>query len=191
MSRRAVLRSFNALLLFIVIQPAIGRSAPARASAETDAIHCLLRTQSSPESLQLEIVERSCFPTFEQVLTAASAPPTAVYDSLASPLTAPSSVGISTGIRPLITVLTDFTLAVHYDGSSFGGASLTVTGGNCAGGYINLPADWNNRISSTTLGCSVVKHYDSINITGTVETLTSSGNLTYMDNRSTSVQYTT
>ena len=52
-------------------------------------------------------------------------------------------------------------LGKHYDYFGYGGPSLTVVGkGSCAGGGITLTGGrWDNRISSTRNGCSVIEHY--------------------------------
>ncbi len=75
----------------------------------------------------------------------------------------------------------------HFDGLNYTGSYITVSGGVCGGGWLNLSWDWVDRISSTISPCSV-KHFDGYNLTGSVET-TGTANLSYMDNRTNSIQY--
>lgn len=81
-------------------------------------------------------------------------------------------------------------LGTHWDGANRSGASITVTGGECAGGYHNLSAAWSNRISSTWNGCPAVLFYDGYDKTGSHEN-TSAGsiNLGSMNNAANSIAY--
>jgi hypothetical protein len=80
-------------------------------------------------------------------------------------------------------------IATHYTGLNFTGSSLTITGGGCGGGWLNLPSSWVNTISSTSSICDV-DHYDFFYRGGTSQRVWSpGGNLTTMDNRANSVQY--
>lgn len=80
---------------------------------------------------------------------------------------------------------------VHYDGLNFTGSSLTVLGGACAGGWLNLSASWINRIESTASGCNRVKHHDGYNQTGSYQSTWGSGNLSTLRNRANSISYWT
>jgi len=80
------------------------------------------------------------------------------------------------------------TIAVHYTNANWTGSSFTVLGNGCTGGWLNLPSDWVNVISSTSSSCTV-SHYDFFYLGGTNEVLFGSGNLTYMNDRTNSVQY--
>jgi hypothetical protein len=80
-------------------------------------------------------------------------------------------------------------IATHYKGLNFSGSSLTITGGACGGGWLNLSSSWVNAISSTSSICDV-DHYDLFYLGGTSQRVWSpGGNLTTMDNRTNSVQY--
>jgi hypothetical protein len=80
-------------------------------------------------------------------------------------------------------------LAVHYKGFGWTGASLSILGGTCSGGWLNLPAGWVNAIASTQAGC-VTSHYSGPFRTGSVETTYSpGGNLTYLAFAADSVVY--
>jgi hypothetical protein len=85
-----------------------------------------------------------------------------------------------------------FTLATHYDGAGFSGASTSVVGSDCNGGWLNTSSTWDNRISSTKNGCPRVRHFDGDNLTGSSESTTGGGgNLGALNNRTNSIQYTT
>ena len=81
-------------------------------------------------------------------------------------------------------------IAVHYADINFGGAALSITGGVCNGGWLNLPAGWVNTVSSTWSVCSTT-HYDLYNLGGSSETLgPGGGNLSALHDRTNSVRYT-
>jgi hypothetical protein len=94
----------------------------------------------------------------------------------------------SEGARALVDAASTV-VATHYKGLNFTGSSLTITGGVCGGGWLNLSSSWVNAISSTSSICDV-DHYDLFYLSGTSQRLWSpGGNLTTMDNRTNSVQY--
>jgi len=85
-----------------------------------------------------------------------------------------------------------FTLATHYDASTLSGASTSVVGDDCDGGWLNTVPAWTNRISSTRNGCPRVRHYDGANLTGSSETTIGLGGaLGALNNRTNSIQYLT
>lgn len=87
---------------------------------------------------------------------------------------------------------TTFVLATHYSGANFTGSSTSVVGTDCAGGWLNTSTVWKNVISSTANGCNRVSHFDGTNLTGASEdTLGTGGNLSTLDNRTESIQYST
>jgi hypothetical protein len=80
-------------------------------------------------------------------------------------------------------------LAIHYRGYNWTGATLTIYGGACSGGWLNLPAGWVNAIASTRSWCAT-SHYSGPYLTGISETTYGpGGNLTYMAYGSASVVY--
>ena len=81
-------------------------------------------------------------------------------------------------------------LGVHYDGV-YSGASLTITGAGCTGGWVNLSSYWDNRVSSTINGiCTRVKHHDYSNKGGSFQSTWGwGGALSYMNNRANSISY--
>jgi hypothetical protein len=82
------------------------------------------------------------------------------------------------------------TLAIHYVDLNFGGGSLTIQGGSCNGGWLNLPAGWENTVSSTWSWCTST-HFDLYGLGGVSEALPpGGGNLTSLHDRTNSVRYT-
>jgi hypothetical protein len=81
------------------------------------------------------------------------------------------------------------TSAVHYTGPNGGGGSLVITNA-CGGAQINLPAAWDNVISSTWSACTVV-HYDTDGFGGASQATPPGGpfNLGSLDNRAESAIY--
>ena len=83
------------------------------------------------------------------------------------------------------------TIAVHYDGANFTGSSITISGSTCSGGWLNLSFAWRNRISSTQNFCPQIRHFDGLNLTGAWQaTFGTGGNLSTLNNKTESVQYT-
>lgn len=90
-------------------------------------------------------------------------------------------------------------IGVHYDGFNFTGASMTLVGKDCLGGGITLTGGrWDNRISSTSNGCSKIEHYDISQhyvFEGTVEagtleiTTGTGGNLSTLNNKVSGILY--
>ncbi len=84
----------------------------------------------------------------------------------------------------------DWPIGIHFDGPSLTGGSLTVIGADCTGGWLNLPAGWSNRISSTMHGCPRIRHFDGYWLISPAETtLSPGGNLLALNNRPSSIQY--
>jgi hypothetical protein len=86
-------------------------------------------------------------------------------------------------------LLTSSTLAIHYTGYNWTGSTLTILGGVCGGGWLNLPSGWVDAIASTRSVCNT-SHYSGYALTGTSETtFNPGGNLTYLAYGSASVRY--
>ena len=60
----------------------------------------------------------------------------------------------------------DFQIGLHCDGYNLAAPCTSVVGSGCTGGWLNVSAAWNNRISSTLSGCPQIKHFDGFNLTG-------------------------
>ena len=84
----------------------------------------------------------------------------------------------------------DITIATHFDYWNLGGGTFSVVGVTCAGGYLNLPSNWRNRVSSTLSSvCSQITHWDQPDKAGSLENTYPSGNLSTMNNKAESIQY--
>jgi hypothetical protein len=92
--------------------------------------------------------------------------------------------------RSGVTAAADWPIGIHFDGPGYSGSSFSVVGADCTGGWLNLPAVWVNRVSSTLHGCPRIRHYDGFNLTSSAETTFYPGaNLTTLNNRTNSIQY--
>jgi hypothetical protein len=152
-------RSLSIPLVVALAAPALALLADAGAAAPQEE-HCVITVTGESASGQLLASGMRC------------------YDTL--------SEARSSGARGLRTTY----IAHHYDGAGFTGSSLSIEGTTCSGGWLNLPTSWRNRISSTFQVCGSVRHYDSLNLSGSSQTTTGSGgNLTTLDNKAESVQY--
>lgn len=118
------------------------------------------------------MTDRQCFDTFADAMNAASEGSRSPDEEFSA-----SSSG-------------DHIIGIHYDGRGLTGSSFAVVGADCSGGYLNVSNSWNNRVSSTWNGCRAIRHFDGFNLIGTSETtFTPGGDLSYMDNRTSSIQY--
>ncbi len=90
------------------------------------------------------------------------------------------------------SLLSSFTLGIHFDGFNGSGSSITVAGASCTGGWWNTGSIWKNRISSSWNGCYRLKHHDKPNRVGITESTIGGGrvhNLTVLNNRAESISY--
>lgn len=196
-------RRTKALVLFTAVTAAASVStASAHATVAPAAEeHCVIETAlPKAGSDELQIVATSCFDRFDDVLEVLDAPQEIVDrvdqpDQLTSADMAALGPEATAGAAPETSeepkaLTSTFTIGVHYDATSAAGTSISVTGSNCSGGYINLSAAWNNRVGATKNGCPVIVHWDGFNIVGTNQQTTAPGGpLTFMDNRTSSIQY--
>ena len=142
---------------------------------------------------ELEVIDQRCFDQFSEVLDAVGAPAD-IRENVTSPDELSSSdmrrLAPTPGSERPPTYSASAIIGIHYDGFSASGSSFSVSGSNCAGGYLNVSTAWNNRISSTVNGCPTIRHVDGFNLVGTSESTTGGGgNLSYMNNRTSSIQY--
>ena len=165
-NERTVLGLAVASLLFSATL-SIGPASAAVPSTPTSAApHCLTRVTGKSASGELRLSTPACYSTLTAVLLKA--------------------VG-----GGLVALSGDFILGTHYDGANFTGASISVQGSDCYGGYINLTGWWANRVSSTANGCPEIYHYYWPDLAGTSEaTYGGGGNLSSLDNLSESISYT-
>ncbi|HEU4523936.1 MAG TPA: peptidase inhibitor family I36 protein [Gemmatimonadales bacterium] len=146
------------------------------ASADTGDQHCVVHVIDKDETGQLIVSDPECYDTFTEAMTSEDV----------------DAWGADAETQVLGVVAATFTIGTHYDGANFTGASMSVVGSDCAGGWLNVSADWNNRISSTRNGCPRIRHYSGANLTGiTQDTVTPGGNLTTLNNLTSSIRYLT
>jgi hypothetical protein len=144
----------------------IGPASAAPPSTPTSAApHCLTHVTGKSASGELQLSTPKCYATFTAVLLNAAA-------------------------GGVVALSGDFIIGTHYDGAGYTGASISVQGSDCYGGYINLTGWWANRVSSTQGGCPEVQHYYWPNLGGSYESTYGSGNLTSLNNLSESISYT-
>lgn len=133
---------------------------PARPAEE----HCVVRVTGRDSAGQLQAGDPVCAPTQADAL-------------------ARSRQGVQAAAA-------DWPIGIHYEGASYTGATLTVVGADCTGGWLNMPAGWSNRISSTKHGCPRIRHFDGYYLIGPEQTTLSPGsNLLSLNNRTSSIQY--
>ena len=149
---------------------------PAGASSSPPRNQCVVHVVGQRASGELVLSQRRCYTSFLGAMRAEG------VDAWGP--------GAAAKARPI--ALSSFTLAIHYDASTFSGASTSVVGDDCGGGWLNTSDAWTNRISSTKNGCPRVRHYDGDNLTGSSESTTGGGGpLGALNNRTNSIQYTT
>jgi hypothetical protein len=147
----------------------------------SDAPHCLTRVTGKLASGELQLSTPKCYATYADVLVKAgvAAVATNAQDLLAR--------GGGGGV---VALSGTFIIGTHYDGANFTGASISVQGSDCYGGYINLTGWWANRVSSTINGCPTVRHFYWPNLGGTFEDTNGfGGNLYSLNNLSESISY--
>lgn len=160
--------------MFVLVgTPLLGAS---QGNATTDQ-QCIVAVIDKTATNDFILGPEHCYATFAEVLRSRGL--TDVPDD-ATPATVSSA-----------TLTTASIIGVHYEFASQQGASFSVSGSDCAGGGLNVPLSWNDRISSTANGCPHIVHYENTNYAGsTASTFGAGGNITgYMDNRTSSIRY--
>ncbi len=179
---RRIFYALLALVVAVTTMVVIPRLSPEENAAE----HCVVQVLGQKPSGELILSEPRC-------VTGAAARADLLVsmgvDEWATDIKL-ISTGITSSQRALLSRSASSILGVHYDYQN--GPSITVTGSNCNGGYVNLSSSWVNRVSYTVnFLCSRIKHYDFYNLSGTYQsTWYGVPNLTYMSNRANSIQYT-
>jgi hypothetical protein len=144
-----------------------------------DAAHCVVEVTGQTDTGRYTLSEPACYPTLAEALA-----------STGADIDPGEQLGESDVASGQLAARAGGTLGIHYDGSNRGGASITVTGADCGGGYVNLSADWVNRISSTANNCGIVRFFDGYDKSGSFEQTTpSTWNLGAMNNASNSISY--
>jgi hypothetical protein len=172
---RSRIGRLSVVLIAAALLPAAGAGA---ADASPGAQHCVIQVVGQSESGEFQTTPEQCYSTFAAAARASGIPGVEASDTPASLSEAQMAASWAIGI--------------HYDGFSGTGATLTVNGSDCAGGWLNVSATWVNKISSTRNGCNRISHYSGTNLTGSVETtfgVNSLTNLSGLNNATDSIQY--
>lgn len=171
MRKTSAFAAAAAIILAIITD---GAPASARA-AEQPQEHCVIHVVDRTPDGELLVSEPACYATFGEAMRAEGV----------------DAWGADAARVDAVTAAT-FTIGTHFDGANFTGSSMSVVGSDCAGGWLNVSASWNNRISSTMNGCPRIRHYSGYNLTGsTQDTYSPGGNLTVLDNQTSSIRYLT
>ena len=172
-SHRIPFVALVAAAVFTAAGPAAGATVATTQPTET---HCVVSVVDQLESGEYVLSDEECYDTFAEAM---------------------ASVGVdaSTSSRQAVVenaATVQSTLAVHFDGANYTGSSFSVSGVDCLGGYINLSATWDNRVSSTFGGiCGRIRHWSGANISGSYQDTLNTGNLTTLNNAASSIQYLT
>lgn len=141
--------------------------------------HCVIHVTGQNADGRFITTEPVCYPTLAEALADAGLD-----------VDPRSNVSIDAVARSGVVTTASSSIGIHYDGSNRSGASITVTGADCNGGYVNLSSDWIDRISSTLNNCPAVRFFDGYNKSGTFEQTTpSSWNLGALNNAANSISY--
>jgi len=181
MTRETRWRAFWTLTLttaMLLVVPVAGA-----ASQSGEETHCVIEVIGEKADGEFVTAPEVCFDTFSESIAHASGG-TVVLDS-----STPGSAALTNG--GIASVLSTFTLGIHYDGYNGTGSSRTVVGSSCSGGWWNA-GSFANKTSSSYHGCGKLVHYDYSNMQGARYTTTGAGttkNLYGFNNRTNSVQY--
>lgn len=155
-------------------------SAPSIAAEPPSDDHCVLHIEGQKASGEFEVGDPVCFGTLAEALAEAGADVDSSdrqlrMDDVATSDLASNSSGL---------------LAIHFDGTNRSGASITISGSLCTGGWLNLSSAWVNRISSTFNTCNTTTFFDGFNLTGAADpTGLSAVDLKGIPDAANSVQY--
>lgn len=170
-----------AAALSVICLPLTARGATADAEQEQ---HCVVQVVGQQPDGEFITTSPVCYPTFEKVLDRVAA--IAAWNSMRLwDVTADDAQSGGAAVSGT------FILGTHYEYPNRGGSSFTVVGSDCAGGYLNLGVDWNDRVSSTKNGCPIVRHWENAYLQGRYDdTLSPGGNLdASLDDETSSIQY--
>jgi len=143
------------------------------AEPASEEAQCVVHVVGREESGELRLSEPRCYPTLAQAMV---------------------SEGVQAwgpGASERVIAGASFTIGYHCDGLNLVAPCTSVVGDDCGGGWLNTVTAWDNRISSTLNGCPNITHFDSPNRMGATEVTSglSGHNLTSLDNRTESLQY--
>ena len=181
---RSVRVIHRSLLVAVLVTAVVGTQAPAGASDRAET-HCVVRAIGELADGQLVTTRETCFGTLAEAMTFASGNAVQFDEDL----TGADLLANKDGVASLVST---FTLGVHFDGYNGTGSSISIVGSDCAGGYWNTGAAWKDRISSSWNGCYRLRHYPNPNRIGISESTVGMGathNLGTLNNDTESVAY--
>ena len=157
---------------------AIPASAGAKAELKQKEKHCVVYVTEKTADGELRMSEPTCLASREAAAEFAARP---VFKAQMADID-----GMTFGFS-------NFTIGIHYNGSSGNGSSITVVGSSCTGGYWNTPGWFDNKESSVYNGCYRLRHYDKPNKSGSATNTYTAGQVDnipgWMNNRTESVAY--
>jgi hypothetical protein len=157
----------------------LGSFTPAGAASKVES-HCVIRVIGKKASGEFETSEPRCYAKFSDAMANSGVPGAKTLRAGATSREVQAVNGASTS---------SFFIGVHYDGAGLSGSSMSVTGDDCSGGWLNTASNWSNRISSTSNGCYRIRHFDGAYLTGGWADTTGSGGNVWIDNATESIQY--
>ncbi len=168
---RATISTATAALATTVLAPA----GVAGAGTVDAGEHCVVEVVGQLKSGEYVTTEPACFDDIGDAMAAVG---------LGANVDTPAEVALAASVLST-------TIGVHYDGLNYTGASFSVVGGDCAGGYVNMSATWNNRVSSSISNfCGRLRHWTGYNLTGSWQDTLPNGNLSSpVNNAVSSIQY--
>lgn len=146
-------------------------------TADTKVRHCVVEVVGQDDDGQYRLSKERCYTEYDEAVGSLG---------LGADLDSPADAQAAAAAASMV-------LASHFDGAGWTGSSFSVSGADCLGGYINLPAAWDNVISSTySWSCPRVRHWTGWGKTGSFQDTIPSGNLVApVNNAVTSIQYLT
>lgn len=148
-----------AAVLALAAAGLVGAPTPGSAQAQQAERHCNTRVVGVQPDGDYILTPQECYATFDQAARAAGV--------RSSSRVTPTNLdaALSAPVNALVTYI-----AVHYDGTNYGGSSISIQGTGCSGGGINWATaqagQWNNRFSSGRHYCqygAYMRYYNSSN----------------------------
>ena len=130
----SLIRRLVPCIAVVAVLTSMGPTAGATSSdSETEITHCVVSVIDQLESGEYVLSDEECYSDFSSAMESVG-----LGESADTPAKAEAAA-----------LSIQSTLATHYDGASYTGSSFSVLGINCLGGYVNMSASWDNRVSST------------------------------------------
>lgn len=172
------------LLIAAIAVILFATAAVAVAKPQLPVEHCVIEVIGQHDSGEFITTEPVCYDTFAEAIAHATGGEV-VLDAAT-----PGSVVFDPGFT---TLSSTSLVGIHYDGYNGTGASISVAGSVCSGGYWNTTPSWDNRISSSWNGCPRLRHYDYANMGGSSGDTVGAGSTrnvpSWINNKAESVQY--